>query len=356
MEGQGVLLLMTKQRLLVVDLVKLENLDSPGNEFPAAAVQMFDFVEKGFPLGAGFFIWRSKLYMVGGEKTRAGLSEKELASSSTANLDELFGTRGLSKKIFFSDLTKKDSITEFQEHSRTMREAKSSPIIEEIDGKVYFLSGPPSHYKYLLPVPSFEVYDPSLDRFEALPTPLFYVMHPYDDPDYTIRDHSVVGTTIYVRAGDQYYSYSISDRKWYCLGNSADEIPVPNCLLPGNNGKFVPAYKDVLICFSQDGLFAVLFPPNGGSPLIQCLDEVYIDDDMVLWRGVGVVVAIGENEMCIIRPKVLEIKNGMKNRIDFVTFRVEKLNSSAPAPAPTIGKTASNSQTSYHDLGNRHNI
>ena len=214
MEGEGVLLIATKQRLLVVDLTKLQNLDSTDTEFPAAplsAVKVFNFVEKGFPFGASFFMRESKLYMVGGEKTRAGLSEEELCTPSSANLDESFGKRGLSPYIYVSDLTTLDSITQFREHPLTMLAPKTSPIIEEIEGKIYALSGPSCHYKDFLPAPVFEVYDPSLDRLEALPLPLFYQENSYDGPAYIIHDYSVVGTTIYVRAGDNYYSYSVND-------------------------------------------------------------------------------------------------------------------------------------------------
>ncbi|WJZ85846.1 hypothetical protein VitviT2T_005363 [Vitis vinifera] len=351
MEGEGVLLIATKQRLLVVDLTKLQNLDSTDTEFPAAplsAVKVFNFVEKGFPFGASFFMRESKLYMVGGEKTRAGLSEEELCTPSSANLDESFGKRGLSPYIYVSDLTTLDSITQFREHPLTMLAPKTSPIIEEIEGKIYALSGPSCHYKDFLPAPVFEVYDPSLDRLEALPLPLFYQENSYDGPAYIIHDYSVVGTTIYVRAGDNYYSYSVNDRIWDFLGNSRHEIPVQAPLLPGINGKFVPAYKDILICFSLHALSALMLPQDGGPPLIQFLHEVYEDRlDMVSWREVGVIVALGEHEMCVIRPKVVEIENVIIHRIYVATFRVEKLNSSSPAPK--LAKSASNSQTSDHD-------
>ncbi|KAL6346408.1 hypothetical protein AAG906_033204 [Vitis piasezkii] len=307
MEGEGVLLIATKQRLLVVDLTKLQNLDSTDTEFPAAplsAVQVFNFVEKGFPLER-VFMRESKLYMVG----------EELCTPSSANLDESFGKRGLSPYIYFSDLTTLDSITQFCEHTLTMLAPKTSPIIEEIEGKIYALSGPSCHYEDFLPAPRLS----------------------YDGSDNIIRDYSVVGTTIYVRAGDNYYSYSVNDRKWDFLGNSEHEIPVQAPLLPGINGKFVPAYKDILICFSLHALSALMLPQDGGPPLIQFLHEVYEDP----------VVAIGEHAMCVIRPKVVEIENVILHRIYVATFRVEKLNSSSPAPKLT--KTASNSQTSDHD-------
>ncbi|KAL6346368.1 hypothetical protein AAG906_033164 [Vitis piasezkii] len=340
MEGEGVLLIATKQRLLVVDLTKLQNLDSTDTEFPAAplsAVKMFNFVEKGFPLERVFHA-ESKLYMAG----------EELCTPSSANLDESFGKRGLSPYIYVSDLTTLDSITQFREHPLTMLAPKTSPIIEEIEGKIYALSGPSCHYKDFLPAPVFEVYDPSLDRLEALPLPLFYQENSYDGPAYIIHDYSVVGTTIYMRAGDNYYSYSVNDRIWDFLGNSRHEIPVQAPLLPGINGKFVPAYKDILICFSLHALSALMLPQDGGPPLIQFLHEVYEDRlDMVSWREVGVIVAIGEHEMCVIRPKVVEIENVIIHRIYVATFRVEKLNSSSPAPK--LAKTASNSQTSDHD-------
>ncbi|KAJ9703243.1 hypothetical protein PVL29_004863 [Vitis rotundifolia] len=341
MEGEGVLLIATKQRLLVVDLTKLQNLDSTDTEFPSAppsAVKVFNFVENGFPLGASFFMRESKLYMVG----------EELCTASSANLDESFGKRGFSPYIYISDLTTLDSITQFREHSLTMLAPKSSPIIEEIEGKIYLLSGPSCHYEDFLPAPPFEVYDPSLDRFEALPLPLFYQENRYYGSDNIIRDYSVVGTTIYVLAGDNYYSYSVNDRKWDFLGNSEYEIRVPAPLLPGINGKFVPAYKDILICFTLHALSALMLPQDGGPPLIQYLHEVYEDRlDMNSWREAGVVLAIGEHEMCVIRPKVVKIENDIIRRIYVATFRVEKLNSSSPAPK--LAKTASNSQTSDQD-------
>ena len=341
MEGKGVLLIATKQRLVVVDLRELEKLKIPA--VPERAVKVFNFVENGFPFAASFFLLESKLYAFGGERTRVGLSEDRLLSSSTTNLDESSGTRGLSRKIYVSDLTTMtDSITRFDDHCLTMQAPKTSPIIEEIEGKIYVLAGPSFHYKDFMPIPAFEVYDPSLHRFETLPTPPFYSRKNYTDPDCIIHGHSVVGTTIYVRAGEKYYSYSIRRREWDYLGKSADEIPLQEHLLPGNNGKFVPAYEDILISFSHDELFAVLLTPDGGDPLIQSLDEVYKDDSTVFWKGEGVVVAMGEHEMCFIRPKALEFGNEVMNRIDVATFRVEKLNSSV-----------SNSLTS-HNGGNCH--
>ncbi|KAJ9703240.1 hypothetical protein PVL29_004860 [Vitis rotundifolia] len=349
MEGKGVVLIATKQRLLFFDVTKLEDLPYTDTEVPTLplpVVKEFNFVEKGFPFGAGFIVWESKLYMVGGEKTRGGLSEEELCTPSNNNLDKSFGTRGLSPYIYFSDLTKLDSITEFRKHSLTMLAPKTSPIIEEIEGKIYVLSGPACHYEGLLPNPSFEAYDPSLDQLEALDLPHFYRENRYSDPEYIVHGHSVVGTDIVVLAGEQYYYYIVKDRNWE-LG----ETPIPRPLLPGYSGKFVPAYDDIFICFRLHALFAAKVPSDAGPTLIQFLDEVYKDNfflDLDSLRGV--VVAIGEYEMCIIRPKIVNINNVIIPRIYVATFLVEKLDSSAPAPKRA--KIASDSQTFHDNHGN----
>ncbi|KAL6345112.1 hypothetical protein AAG906_013596 [Vitis piasezkii] len=338
MKGEGVVLIATKQRLLFFDVTKLKDLPYTDTEVPTPplpVVKAFNFVEKGFPFGAGFFVWESKLYMVGGEKTRGGLSEEELCTPSNNNLDKSFGTRGLSPYIYFSDLTKLDSITEFRKHSLTMLAPKTSPIIEEIEGEIYVLSGPACHYDGLLPNPSFESYDPSLDQLEALDLPHFHWENCYNDPEYLVHGHSVVGTEIFVLAGEQYYSYSIKDRTWF---HELGEIPIPRPLLPGFSGKFVPAYNDIFICFRLHALFAVKLPSDGGPSLIQFLDEVYKDKfflDLDSLRGV--VVAIGEYEMCIIRPKIVDLNNVI----------IPKLDSSAPAPKRA--KIASDSQTFHHN-------
>nr|CAN72241.1 hypothetical protein VITISV_000708 [Vitis vinifera] len=181
MEGAGILLAATPQCLLVIDVTKLKINHYQSSKFeipPLPAFEKLNLVGEGFPFGMCFFVRESKLFMVGVEKPIAEALPEKLRLRFTVDLDESFGERGFSRDIYVTDLTEPDSITNFQ-----------------IEGKIYVLSGAPWHMDCLLPTPTFEVYDPLVGKWEALPEPPFYAAHSSSDCyDYHVYDYSVVGT------------------------------------------------------------------------------------------------------------------------------------------------------------------
>ncbi|KAL6314898.1 hypothetical protein AAG906_029116 [Vitis piasezkii] len=246
MEGAGILLAATPQCPLVIDVTKLKINHYQSSKFeipPLPAFEKLNLVGEGFPFGMCFFVRESKLYMVG-EKLRLRF---------TVDLDESFGERGFSRDIYVTDLTEPDSITNFQ---------NQVPLLQRL--KVRFTC--------------CQV---------LLGTWTVYFPHP-------------LGTTIYVVAadygGENYFSYCVNDKEW--------KLPVP--LLPLFSGKFVPAYNDIFIYFYWDSLFAAWIPSVGSPICYQALKEVsedYFLRDMV--SESGVVLDLGEHEMCIMNPGLL---------------------------------------------------
>ena len=379
MEGEGVLLAATPQRLLLIDITKLKI--NPYSELPPLPVfKVVNLVEEELPIGMHFFVRDSKLYMVGGKKPRVGLLPEMLRDRKKLLLDESFGYRGISPHVYVSDLTGGlDSITLLRKHPISMLAAKPTPIVTEIGGKIYVLLKTPWHRHRELPTPTFEVYDPSSDRqqWEALPEPPFRGAAFYASSPFDVAGHSVVGTTLYVLAwslcgdGEFYFSYNVNDKIWKFLGKSVDEVPVPYPLRPLFSGKFVPAYDDIFIYFQFQHLGAAWIPSDGSPTRYQVLTEVY--GDYYLRDGYpqsGLVVELGEHEMCIMMPFLTapdipleqlsdDIFNPtpLRSILYMATFRVEKLNSSDQACPPKLHKTddASDvSQTSHHDNGNCH--
>lgn len=198
------------------------------------------------------------------------------------------------------------------------------------------LSGAPWHMDCLLPRPTFEVYDPLVGKWEALPEPPFYAAHSSSDCyDYHVYDYSVVGTTIYVVAadygGENYFSYCVNDKEWKSLGKSPSDVGIPVPLLPLFSGKFVPAYNDIFIYFYWDSLFAAWIPSDWSPICYQALKEVsedYFLRDMV--SESGVVLDLGEHEMCIMNPGLLlEVDPSLEE------LQSEDLLSDGPIPGRT---------------------
>lgn len=89
-----------------------------------------------------------------------------------------------------------------------------------------------------------------IDQWEALPGPPFCCAYGI----------SVVGTTIYVYTGHDFYCYNVNSMVWDSLGSSATQIPVHQPLLPDIEIEFMPAYNDLLIGLRGNILFAALIP------------------------------------------------------------------------------------------------
>ena len=104
--------------------------------------------------------------------------------------------------------------------STAMLSPKPNPFIGVVEGKIYVLSGKPYHYRKDDPqFPTFEVYDPSVREWEALPDPPFY--NPCSsmyEMEYVVDGLSVVGSTIYVKSGRSIYSYDVNTKIWNSLG------------------------------------------------------------------------------------------------------------------------------------------
>ena len=330
----GVLLVATPMRLLAIDLARLRvfnPIEYGKSRMPAPPVlKEFNLVANGLPFGMRFFVCESKLYMVGGEKPSEGVPAKELFFPINCPLDESFGVGGASPYIYVSDVNSLDSITDFHRLSTAMLGPKPNPFIGVVEGKIYVLSGKPYHYRKDDPqFPTFEVYDPSVGEWEALPDPPFY--NPRSsmyEMEYVVGGLSVVGSTIYVKSGRSNYSYDVNSKIWNSLGWSAYGISIPLPLLPRFIGKFVPAYDDIFIGLSRRTLFAALIPRDGSPPTYQSLTEVFGDyfyRDIEHTSG-GAVVELGEQEMCIIKTGWLL---GSRTVAYIATFKVEKLPSSA---------------------------
>ena len=373
-----VLWVATPQRLIAIDMSKLKinHYEFPKFEvLPLPLFNMLNLAEKDFPFGMSYFVRDFKLYMVGGEKPKPGASPLlHPRQPRKAGHDKLFGDRGLSPYVYVLDLTGLDSTTDLdlRKHHTSMLAAKPIPIVEEIEGKIYVLSGTPWQAECLLPVPTFEVYDPSIEQWKPLPEPPFHEQRLPRSQIYKVIYHSVVGTTIYVLAlsdrdySNYYYSYNVNEGNWKLVGKSVDKLPVPYPFTPLCVGKFVPAYNDIFIYIQFDRVYAATIPSNDkSSPTrYQHLDEV---DGDLLNRDVpsirGVVVDLGEHEMCIMQPGITNSeydKLGPCCSILYITtFKVEKLlhsSSSAQARGLKLLKTADASDvsqtSSHHDNGN----
>ena len=197
---------------------------------------------------------------------------------------------------------------------------KPSPIVAEIEGKIYVLSGAPWHMDCLLPTPTFEVYDPLVGKWEALPEPPFYAAHSSSDCyDYHVLDYSEVGTTIYVvpadYGGENYFSYCVNDKEWKSLGKSPPNVGIPDsqspcclCLVASlflHTTTFLTPSPQSPCCL-WDSLLAAWIPSVGSPICYQALKEVsedYFLRDMV--SESGVVLDLGEHEMCIMNPGLL---------------------------------------------------
>ncbi|KAJ9703249.1 hypothetical protein PVL29_004869 [Vitis rotundifolia] len=332
MEGGGVLLIATQERLLAIDVTKLGIRRYSHTKFPPLpVVKVFNFVEEGYSFGASFFKWESKLYMVGGETTSSGASKEEHCRPVGSGFDLNSRASMPSRDIFVSNLTTLDSISEFHNHSVTMSTEKPSPILAEFEGKIYVLSGPSRRCDYSLETPTFEVYDPSLGQMEPLPDPPFYINNNYNSYKCVVARCSVEGSSIYMLVGGHYYCYRIQDKKWDERKYAMDNIPVQISMLPGFGGQLVPGYDDIFICFRFNSLIAVMLRSDGGRPfqyINEVFDPCYRPDS---FSYDGLVVSMGNQEMCIVKPATAEARDRDRSVVYVATFRVEKLHSSAPA-------------------------
>ena len=389
LEGQPkpLLWVATPQRLIAIDMSKLKinhyedasklkinHYESRDFEIHSLPVfRMLNLVENEFPFGMRFFIRDSKLYMVGGEKPRRGASPKLYRHLKCVGHDESFGDRGLSPYVYVLDLTRLDSSTDLDllKHHTSMLAAKPTPIVEEIEGKIYVLSGTPSQSYCLLPTPTFEVYDPLIEQWKPLDQPPFYREGCSNCQEFEVIDHSVLGTTIYVLTFNlmdefyHYYSYNVNDGNWKFLGESEDKLPVPYHFTPTFTGKFVPGYNDIYIFFLGDIPYAALIPSNDRSPTrYQALNEV---DGALYHRQVasysGLVVQLGEHEMCIMKPGSVQAKEGSLRPCHIIlymaTFKVEKLLHSSSSAQDrglkllrTVDASDVSQTSSHHDNGN----
>ncbi|KAJ9703250.1 hypothetical protein PVL29_004870 [Vitis rotundifolia] len=368
MEGKDVLLIATRLRLLAVDVTKLEILHCSDTEFAAPTlpvVQVFDFVDGGYAFGARFFMWGSKLYMAGGERTRWDASQEELSRPLGAGFPLESRASKRCPLIFVSDCTTPDSISKFSRANFRMITEKPSPIIVEFGGKLYVLSGPSWHYNHPLEPPTFEVYDPSLDEFEPLPDPPFYINNNFNSYDCVVAGYCLVQSSIYMWVGNRCYCYRIQDNQW-----DADETGVHKYALPCFSGQFVPGYDDIFICFRFHSLIAVILRNDGGHSVQYIDDEVfdpYYHPDSFSYKGL--VVAMGGHGMCILKPVMAQVGNTNRCVLYVATFHVKKLDSSVDdakraltsaessiAPTSKIAKMVTDSDigTSHHHRGNHH--
>ncbi|RVW16072.1 hypothetical protein CK203_022542 [Vitis vinifera] len=373
MGGNDVLLIATRLRLLAVDVTKLKILHYSYTEFTAPTlpvVQVFDFVDGGYSFGARFFMWGSKLYMAGGERTRWDASQEELRRPLGAGFPLESRASKRSPLIFVSDFTTPDSISKFSRANFRMITEKPSPIIVEFGGKLYVLSGPSWHYNHPLESPTFEVYDPSLDEFEPLPDPPFYIDNNFNSYDCAVAGYCLVKSSIYMLVGNRCYCYRIQDNQWDADGTSMDEIGVHRYALPCFSGQFVPGYNDIFICFRFHSLIAIMLRDDGGHSFQYIDDEVfdpYYHPDSFSYKGL--VVAMGGHGMCILKPAMAKVGNTNRCVLYVATFHVKKLDSSVDdakraltsaessiAPTSKIAKMVTDSDigTSHHHRGNHH--
>ena len=134
--------------------------------------------------------------------------------------------------VLVSNLSDLITDSDFPKHHTSMLAGKPSPIVEEIEGKIYVLSGSPWQSYCLLPTPTFGVYDPLIEQWKALPDPPFHASRFKDSQNFDVLAHSVVGTTLYVMAWshidyfDIYFSCNVNDGNWKIIGKSIIEVPV----------------------------------------------------------------------------------------------------------------------------------
>ncbi|KAL6345059.1 hypothetical protein AAG906_013542 [Vitis piasezkii] len=285
MQGGGVLLIATQQRLLAIDVTKLGIRRYSHAKFPPLpVVKVFNFVEEDIPLERVFQVGIQTIY--GGRRNNSlGSIKEEHCRPVGSGFDLDSRVSKPSRDIFVSNLTTLDSISEFRNHSVTMSTEKPSPILAEFEGKIYVLSGPSRRCDYSLETPP---------------------------------RCSVVGSSIFMLVGGHYYRYRIQDKKWDERKYAMDNIPVQIPMLPGFGGQLVP-YGDIFICFRFNSLIAYIN---------EVFDPCYRPDS---FSYNGLVVSMGNHEMCIVKPATAEARNRDRSVVYVATFRVEKLYSSPPA-------------------------
>ena len=346
MERKGVLLVATPSLLLAIDPARLTTRPEKDlkSQMPSPPVfKVLNMVANGFPYGMRFFVRESKLYLVGGEKSAEGVSMEQLYyEEDDIEVDSSFGTQGASPYIYVSDLTTPDSITDLCKLPTAMLGPKPNPYIAEVEGKIYVLYGNPYFYPQDdILFPTFEVYDPSVGQWEALPDPPFYPRENWIDvEEFEVHAISVMGTSIYVKAGKNYHSYNVNTKIWDSLGSKFSATPLIHpmqpCIQPA---KIVPPYDDIFIGLHSATAFAVLIHSDGTSPSYQFLDEVF--DEYYKYNLISssrAVISMGEKEMCVIMAGIWE---GKHTTAYITTFRIEKLHASAQTPAVTSAEGSS---------------
>lgn len=167
---------------------------------------------------AGFGIFDSKFLLAGGFQ---GIFLHEL------------GAADLSPDVYSYSYSGWDKLTQLPFPS--LLQGKASPLIWEVDGKLFCLArGPPPPSADRAPTaewsPSFEVYDPALQKWNALADPPCY-KYPGGDSDpehfflrfnyYSTFYHAILGSQIFVSNPLHHPNYtykcdlsSLSDKEW----------------------------------------------------------------------------------------------------------------------------------------------
>uniref|UniRef100_A0A5B7AT89 Galactose oxidase/kelch repeat superfamily protein n=1 Tax=Davidia involucrata TaxID=16924 RepID=A0A5B7AT89_DAVIN len=223
----------------------------------------------------------SKIYFVGGQIPRYMDPDYRTPDGGTANFTA-YSLHNYSSSVFVFDIATRS----FDTSSVTpLQMGKPSPLVVEVEGKLYVLSGIPVD---CLNQPAFEAYDPVTNSWEKLACPPF--LDPeckyFQDPKYT--GYAVIGKKIHATTSKSSFTYDVKDDSW-----------VPCGLFDGVPGDLHQPWEDP-ICYVLDFYGS----RNDQTP---CGPPFGFDGQAVLF-GDDVLICVVPSELQVVAHRVLDGK------------------------------------------------
>ncbi|EEF51215.1 conserved hypothetical protein [Ricinus communis] len=267
-------------------------------------------LDKRYPDGMAFAVWKSKLYMFGGQYTN--LSSDDDSSDSDSSQAEVTGKEekkfNWESDMYIHDISIPDDRIMLQKselsHGPQMQAGKVAPIAAVVADTICVFSSllfyaRSDHFQF----PNFEVFDLVHECWFALPEPFNYSKRRRFDDYYRIESYSVQNSSLYISTNRGIYVIDVkqSAKTWRYL-----DVTLGVQRFPFQGGSV----------FIDDICFTPFFAydskaENGFDNPIPYLygDDGKVSNNLMLTSGDAFVSVVGEGKLCVVKVGLEQSSN-----------------------------------------------